>query len=170
MCGFFALPDADPALVGEQADGFQVLKQADVLMLPFLFPDRFTDKEIRANFDYYEPRTTHQSSLSKGIYAYAAARAGRHAAAFRLLRDTVFSDLEDCYGKYRQRLACRRDGPVVARGGNARLPLKMQHRHSCLWSVTEFFRSSSPCFALRSRAVHKSVVAIEQKYETYCYR
>lgn len=59
----------------------RVLKQADVLMLMMLFPDEFTDAEVRRAWDYYVPLTTHDSSLSAGVHAIVAARLGRGADA-----------------------------------------------------------------------------------------
>jgi len=52
------------------------LKQADVLMLMYLFPDEFGDTEVRRAWDYYVPYTTHDSSLSAGVHAIVAARLG----------------------------------------------------------------------------------------------
>ncbi|HUU96352.1 MAG TPA: glycosyl hydrolase family 65 protein, partial [Phycisphaerae bacterium] len=52
------------------------LKQADVLMLMMLFPDEFSDAELRRAWDYYLPLTTHDSSLSAGVHAIVAARLG----------------------------------------------------------------------------------------------
>ena len=42
----------------------KALKQADVLMLPYLFPERFSAEQIRQSYDFYYPYTTHDSSLS----------------------------------------------------------------------------------------------------------
>jgi kojibiose phosphorylase len=54
----------------------QVVKQADVLMLGVLLPDE-VDPEVQAvNYRYYEPRTSHGSSLSPAMHALVAARVG----------------------------------------------------------------------------------------------
>ena len=54
----------------------QVVKQADVLMLGLLLPEE-VDAEVQAvNYRYYEPRTSHGSSLSPAIHALVAARVG----------------------------------------------------------------------------------------------
>ncbi len=52
------------------------LKQADVLLLMMLFPDEFSDQEVRQAWDYYLPYTTHDSSLSPGVHAIIALRLG----------------------------------------------------------------------------------------------
>ena len=50
----------------------KVIKQADVVMMLNLFRTRFTAKIKKANWEYYEPRTEHGSSLSACAYAMVA--------------------------------------------------------------------------------------------------
>jgi len=69
------------------------IKQADVILLMMLFPDEFTDAEVRAAWDYYEPRTTHDSSLSAGVYGTVALRLGLIDQALKFWRKTVENDL-----------------------------------------------------------------------------
>lgn len=52
----------------------QIIRQADVIALMALLPDQFTDRQIRDNWYYYEPRTAHGSSLSACMYALTACR------------------------------------------------------------------------------------------------
>jgi kojibiose phosphorylase len=73
----------------------KVIKQADVLMALALLPDAFDAAVHKANFEYYEPRTAHGSSLSPGIHALVAARAGDLGRAERYLRQTAAIDLDD---------------------------------------------------------------------------
>jgi len=47
----------------------KALKQADVLMLPYLFPNAFSKEDILCNYSYYIPYTTHDSSLSTIIHS-----------------------------------------------------------------------------------------------------
>ena len=55
----------------------QITKQADVLLLLLLFEGLF-DKELKEkNFDYYEPKTTHDSSLSLSTHAILSADLGK---------------------------------------------------------------------------------------------
>ncbi len=88
----------------EQFDGYfaspelQRAKQADVLMLPVVFPDLLSSEQIAANFRYYEPRCAHGSSLSEGAYALAAARAGFVDEAYKLFRKCLFMDLWNMHG------------------------------------------------------------------------
>ncbi|MCK5200944.1 MAG: glycoside hydrolase family 65 protein, partial [Spirochaetales bacterium] len=51
----------------------QVLKQADVIMLLYLAGDDFSREIKKVNWDYYEPKTLHDSSLSAGMHAIVAA-------------------------------------------------------------------------------------------------
>lgn len=96
--GYFDLPEGDRENVGEKCDAHNIIKQADVLMIPLMFPNLLTKKEISANFAYYEPRTTHLSSLSKGVYAYAAIMAEDRNVTYNFFSETLYSDLNDKYG------------------------------------------------------------------------
>ncbi len=76
----------------------QVIKQADVVMLLALLPDRFDRRVREANFRFYEPRCGHGSSLSRGAHALVAARLGEVDLAERYFRETAAIDLEDTTG------------------------------------------------------------------------
>ena len=76
----------------------QVIKQADVVMLLALLPDRFNRRVLEANFWFYEPRCGHGSSLSRGTHALVAARLGEVDLAERYFRETAAIDLEDTTG------------------------------------------------------------------------
>lgn len=71
------------------------IKQADVLQGMFLFEDEFTIEEMKSNFDYYEPRTVHESSLSPCIYSIIAGAIGYEKKAYELYLRTSRLDLED---------------------------------------------------------------------------
>jgi kojibiose phosphorylase len=60
----------------------KVIKQADVVCLMALFPERFTRVVKKANFAYYEPKTEHGSSLSRAMHALAACDIGRPNYAY----------------------------------------------------------------------------------------
>jgi trehalose/maltose hydrolase-like predicted phosphorylase len=72
----------------------QVLKQADVVMLLFLQWDSFTPAARAANFRFYEPRTSHDSSLSASFHALVAARLGDLTMAERYLQQALRIDLD----------------------------------------------------------------------------
>jgi alpha,alpha-trehalose phosphorylase len=76
----------------------QVLKQADVVMAMYLFPDEFDAALTKANFDYYDPITTSDSSLSPPIQAAVAARLGDTDLALDYLKHAAFLDLANLAG------------------------------------------------------------------------
>ncbi|TNE60474.1 MAG: glycoside hydrolase family 65 protein [Alphaproteobacteria bacterium] len=76
----------------------QVLKQADVVLAMVLLADRFTEDEKRRNLAYYEPLTTHDSTLSACIYAVANAEVGSRERAFDFFEETYRMDLENRHG------------------------------------------------------------------------
>ena len=77
---------------------FQVLKQADVVLADFLLGEEFNDDLKRANFDFYEPLTTGDSSLSACIQAIMSAELGYHPEAMRHFHHALYMDLGDIAG------------------------------------------------------------------------
>ena len=77
---------------------YQVLKQPDVVLAQYLLPDDFPDELRRSNFDYYDPLTTGDSSLSAPIQAITAADVGKVDLALEYFRQSVFADLADLHG------------------------------------------------------------------------
>lgn len=70
-------------------------KQADVVMLMFLLGDEF-DKDIqKVNYDYYEKRTSHRSSLSPSIFSIMGLRVGDNSMAYKYLRRSALVDLHN---------------------------------------------------------------------------
>ncbi len=74
---------------------YQITKQSDVLTLLNLYQDRFDAKDTAKAYDFYEPRTVHDSSLSFGPHAVAAARIGRTEDAYRYFRECAYLDIVD---------------------------------------------------------------------------
>ncbi len=77
---------------------FQVLKQADVVLALFLQGDRFTEEQKRADFEYYDPITTGDSTLSGVVQSVIAAEVGYHDAAMDYFRQSLFVDLLNLHG------------------------------------------------------------------------
>jgi nigerose phosphorylase len=75
----------------------KVIKQADIVMMLNLFKDRYSTEIKRANWDYYEPRTEHGSSLSACAYAMVAADIGKLDWAYNYFLKTAKIDLEAKY-------------------------------------------------------------------------
>ena len=74
---------------------YRALKQADLVQLMVLFPDRFTEEEKRAVWDVYEPLTVHDSSLSFGVHAHLAAQLGLGDKAWDYFTRSLLLDLRD---------------------------------------------------------------------------
>jgi alpha,alpha-trehalose phosphorylase len=79
----------------------QVCKQADVLLALLLLSDQFDSADKRRDFDYYEPLTTHDSSLSRCIFGIIATEVGHHDKAYRYFADGARADLDDRHGNTR---------------------------------------------------------------------
>lgn len=71
------------------------IKQADVLQGLFLFEDHFDTQTLKRNFDFYEPRTVHESSLSPCIHVIQATKLGYEEKAYELYLRTSRLDLDD---------------------------------------------------------------------------
>jgi alpha,alpha-trehalose phosphorylase len=76
---------------------FQVLKQADVVLALFLQGDQFTSREKLADFDYYDPLTTSDSTLSNVVQSIIAAEIGYRDLAYDYFLHTAFVDLADLH-------------------------------------------------------------------------
>jgi maltose phosphorylase len=71
------------------------IKQADVLQGFYFLEDRFSEEQLRQHFDFYEPLTVHESSLSPCIHAIQAAQLGYMDKAYALYLRTARLDLDD---------------------------------------------------------------------------
>jgi alpha,alpha-trehalose phosphorylase len=76
---------------------FQVLKQADAILALFLAGDSFTPEEKRADYEYYEPITTGDSTLSAVVQSIIAAEVGYQDRALESFMEGVFVDLADLH-------------------------------------------------------------------------
>lgn len=105
--GYFRLEDASLAEVRSRlkdpreywggaygvASDTQIIKQADVIALLGMLGG-YPKEVLEANYDYYEPRTEHGSSLSACMYALCACRIGRPDAAYPLFLKSAEADLQ----------------------------------------------------------------------------
>ena len=71
------------------------IKQADVLQGFYFFEDHFKENELEKHFDFYEPLTVHESSLSPCVHSIQAAKLGRMAQAYEFYVRTSRLDLDD---------------------------------------------------------------------------
>ncbi len=91
---------------------YQVLKQADVVLANFLRGSQFTLEQKRRNFDYYDPITTGDSSLSACVQSIMAAEVGHLDLALNYYRESLFVDLADTHRN-------ASDGVHIANAGGA---------------------------------------------------
>lgn len=71
------------------------IKQADTLQGIYLFEESFDTDTITRHFDFYEPRTVHESSLSPCVHSVLAARIGRTEKAYEMYLRTSRLDIDD---------------------------------------------------------------------------
>jgi maltose phosphorylase len=72
-----------------------MIKQPDVLMFLFLYNQSFSPEEKRRNYEYYEPRCIHESSLSPSLHSIFAAELDRPQEAFDLFKFAARIDLDN---------------------------------------------------------------------------
>lgn len=80
------------------------IKQADVLQGIYFFEDRFDLETIRRNFEFYESRTVHESSLSPCVHSILAAKIGDIDKAYELYLRTARLDIDDYNKEVREGL------------------------------------------------------------------
>ncbi|MGE5222097.1 MAG: beta-phosphoglucomutase [Omnitrophica WOR_2 bacterium] len=110
--GYFNLKDIDlasyeprqrsmQAILGIiPAQEYQVIKQPDVLMLLYLLADEVDPGVLKANYEYYTPRTdlSYGSSLGPAIQVILSVRLGEIEPAYRLFMRSAQTDLENSRG------------------------------------------------------------------------
>lgn len=105
--GYFKLEDTDVETVRGRlidpkeywggaygvASGTRVLKQADVVAMLSIFSDEYGKEVLKKNFEFYEPRTEHGSSLSACMYSLLACRIGNADMAYPFFMKSAEADL-----------------------------------------------------------------------------
>ncbi len=79
----------------EQIIRMQVTKQADVMVLFYLLEEQFSYAVKKASWDYYEPRTLHDSSLSLSTHSVLACDIGDTALGYEMYRKACGIDLSN---------------------------------------------------------------------------
>jgi alpha,alpha-trehalase len=94
---------------GDSPNRYKLTKQADVVMLFYLLSSHelagllerlgydYDDQLIPRNIEYYEPRTSHGSTLSRVVHSWTHARGERHQS-WHLFLQALYSDLDDAQG------------------------------------------------------------------------
>lgn len=71
------------------------IKQADTLQTMFWFEDDFSDETLKKHFDFYEPLTVHESSLSPCVHSVLAAKIGYDKKSYEMYLRTARLDLDN---------------------------------------------------------------------------
>ncbi|QSF43659.1 glycoside hydrolase family 65 protein [Paenibacillus tianjinensis] len=74
---------------------YDMIKQPDVLMFMFLYNGQFSKEAKRANYEYYEPRCIHESSLSPSIHSILASEIGKPEEAYHFFEFATRLDLDN---------------------------------------------------------------------------
>lgn len=74
---------------------FNMVKQPDVLNLMYFFSQDYTLEEKRANYEFYEARTIHESSLSPSLHAILAVELGKLEDAYTFFSYGARMDLDN---------------------------------------------------------------------------
>jgi alpha,alpha-trehalose phosphorylase len=77
---------------------YQVLKQSDVVLAMFLLGNEFSEEQKRRNFEYYDPLTTGDSSLSACVQSIIAAEIGKDREALEYFEYALLMDLANVAG------------------------------------------------------------------------
>ncbi len=105
--GYFNLPHTDIELIPisqfplydhwsyDRIYRSDMIKQPDVLMMLYLYNTSFSETEKRVNYEFYEPRTIHESSLSPAIHSILAAELGKMEEAVRFFGFATRLDLDN---------------------------------------------------------------------------
>ncbi len=72
-----------------------MIKQPDVLMFLFLYNQDFSYEDKKANYEYYEPRCIHESSLSPSVHSILAEELGKEEEALAFFGFATRLDLDD---------------------------------------------------------------------------
>jgi len=105
--GYFDLPEVDVKNIPEsqipiykhwayvRIFRYNMIKQPDVLLLPFFFSTDYTPEQKRINYEYYEARCIHESSLSPSIHSILAAELGKKDEAYGFFKYMARLDLDN---------------------------------------------------------------------------
>ncbi|OHB60492.1 MAG: glycoside hydrolase [Planctomycetes bacterium GWF2_42_9] len=74
---------------------YDMCKQPDALLLLFFFGNDYSKQCKKTNYEYYESRCSHESSLSPAIHSILAAELGKHKEAYKFFAHATRLDLDD---------------------------------------------------------------------------
>ncbi|NND14798.1 MAG: glycoside hydrolase family 65 protein, partial [Eudoraea sp.] len=92
------MPIYPPGYNHDNCDTTTLIKQPDVVMLMYILPDEFDEEIKRVNYEYYEARTMHKSSLSPSIHTIMGIETNNHEKALQYFERAAYVDLIDNQG------------------------------------------------------------------------
>ena len=111
----------------------QVIKQTDVVLATYLVEHHFDEEEMRRTFDYYDPLTTGDSTLSACVQSVVASAVGYPGGGAALLRAGRHGRPRRRARQHRRRHPHRLGGRHLARaGGRLRRPARLRRRRALL--------------------------------------
>ena len=105
--GYFNLPHVDVDLIPvedfplyhhwsyDRIYRNDMIKQPDVLMMMLLYNGRFTKEQLKENYEFYEPRCIHESSLSPSVHSILALQLQKHEEAYKFFGFATRMDLDN---------------------------------------------------------------------------
>ncbi|MDF2589191.1 MAG: Kojibiose phosphorylase [Anaerocolumna sp.] len=72
-----------------------MIKQPDVLMMMLMYNGNFTLEQIKSNYEFYEPRCIHESSLSPSVHSILAVQLQKHDEAYKFFGFATRMDLDN---------------------------------------------------------------------------
>lgn len=99
-----------PDLKGCKLGETQLVKQADVVMLMIMLQEEFDLKTMKRNYEYYEKRTMHKSSLSPSMYSIMGLMVGDTKRSYSYFMKTISTDLDDNQGNTNEGLHAAASG------------------------------------------------------------
>ncbi|MDP4182498.1 MAG: glycosyl hydrolase family 65 protein [Bacillota bacterium] len=105
--GYFDLPEVDVKNIPEsqipiyknwayvRIFRYNMIKQPDVLLLPFFFSTDYSIEQKKLNYEYYEARCIHESSLSPSIHSILAAELGKNEQSYEFFNYMARLDLDN---------------------------------------------------------------------------
>jgi maltose phosphorylase len=72
-----------------------MIKQPDVLMMMLMYNGNFTLEQIKNNYEFYEPRCIHESSLSPSVHSILAVQLQKHDEAYKFFGFATRMDLDN---------------------------------------------------------------------------
>lgn len=105
--GYFSLPHIDVDLIPvedfplyhhwsyDRIYRNDMIKQPDVLMMMLLYNGNFTKEQLKVNYEFYEPRCIHESSLSPSVHSILALQLQKHEEAYKFFGFATRMDLDN---------------------------------------------------------------------------